>query len=141
MSSAPIFDESLAWLDSILEVQNTSNDFLSVDMAPTSERLLPPNGPSFGYPSPLSEDQRSPYLPTLSVDSPSSSTTSHSQSPSAQLPAANSSSTSSASSLTPAPAAKAPRRRIRPKIALDASQPLTARGKPRARVYVACDQW
>ena len=139
MSSAPIFDESLAWLDSILEVQNTSNDFISVDIAPTSERLLSPNVPSFGYPSPLSEDQRSPYLPTLSVDSPPSSTTSHSQSSSAQLPAANSS--SSASSLAPAPAAKASRRRIRPKIALDASQPLTARGKPRARVYVACDQW
>ncbi|RPD56159.1 hypothetical protein L227DRAFT_508824 [Lentinus tigrinus ALCF2SS1-6] len=32
------------------------------------------------------------------------------------------------------------RRRIRPKIALDPTQPLTAQGKPRARVYVACDQ-
>ncbi|KAI0643016.1 hypothetical protein C8Q79DRAFT_201865 [Trametes meyenii] len=33
-----------------------------------------------------------------------------------------------------------PRRRIRPKIALDPSQPPTAQGKPRARVYVACNQ-
>ncbi|KAI8971146.1 hypothetical protein BD414DRAFT_226070 [Trametes punicea] len=30
--------------------------------------------------------------------------------------------------------------RIRPKIALDPEQPLTALGKPRARVYVACNQ-
>ncbi|KAI0655605.1 hypothetical protein C8Q70DRAFT_422985 [Cubamyces menziesii] len=33
-----------------------------------------------------------------------------------------------------------PGRRIRPKIALDPSQPPTALGKPRARVYVACNQ-
>ncbi|KAI8971145.1 hypothetical protein BD414DRAFT_501078 [Trametes punicea] len=33
-----------------------------------------------------------------------------------------------------------PRRRIRPKIALDPNQPLTAQGKPRARVCVACNQ-
>ncbi|KAI0761983.1 hypothetical protein BD413DRAFT_606933 [Trametes elegans] len=45
------------------------------------------------------------------------------------------------SSARPGPSApRPPRRRIRPKIALDPSQPLTAQGKPRARVYVACNQ-
>ncbi|KAI9060850.1 hypothetical protein FKP32DRAFT_1594944 [Trametes sanguinea] len=43
------------------------------------------------------------------------------------------------SSTTSAPP-RPPRRRIRPKIALDPSQPLTAQGKPRARVYLACNQ-
>ncbi|KAH9846414.1 hypothetical protein C2E23DRAFT_578401 [Lenzites betulinus] len=38
------------------------------------------------------------------------------------------------------PPSNPPRRRIRPKIALDPNQPLTAQGKPRARVYVACNQ-
>ncbi|PIL35206.1 transcription factor [Ganoderma sinense ZZ0214-1] len=131
-----MFDESIAWLDSILDVQDTSNGFLSV--APSSEHLLSPQGSSFAYPSPLSEDQHSPYRLTRSVDSPSSSTTSQSQSPSPQPPAADSSLGTPSSA--PAPATKPPRRRIRPKIALDPNQPLTARGKQRARVYVACDQ-
>ena len=137
MSSMATFDESIAWLDSILEVQDACNGFLTA--APPSERLLSPQGPSFGYPSPLCGDQHSPYIPTRSVDSPSSSATSHSQSSSTQPSAADSSLAGPSSTL--APTAKPPRRRIRPKIALDPSQPLTARGKQRARVYVACDQW
>ena len=136
MSSTATLDDSLAWLDSILEVGDTfSNDFLTV--ISTSDHHLSPHGPSFGYPSPLSEDQRSPSNPTLAAPSPS--TPSNSQSPSLQLPVVDSS--SNVSSSTPASVPKPLRRRIRPKIALDANQPLTARGKPRARVYVACDQW
>ncbi|KAI0356257.1 hypothetical protein OH77DRAFT_1423872 [Trametes cingulata] len=41
--------------------------------------------------------------------------------------------------MSPAPT-KPPRRRIRPKIALDPDQPLTIQGKERARVYIACNQ-
>ncbi len=132
MSSPTMLDESLAWLDSILEADDTSNGFLTA-AAPISDQYLSPHGPRFG------QDQHSPYSLTPSVHSPSSSTTSHSQSPLNQLPVADSS--PDASSSTSAPTAKPPRRRIRPKIALDPNQPLTARGKPRARVYVACNQW
>ncbi|KAH9891993.1 hypothetical protein C8Q73DRAFT_701968 [Cubamyces lactineus] len=49
-------------------------------------------------------------------------------------------STSTLPSHTQATASKPPRRRIRPKIVLDPNQPLTAQGKPRARVIVACNQ-
>ncbi|KAI0671085.1 hypothetical protein C8Q78DRAFT_974078 [Trametes maxima] len=51
--------------------------------------------------------------------------------------ATNASSTTTTATTT---TSRPPRRRIRPKIALDASQPPTAQGKPRARVYVACNQ-
>ncbi|KAI0365647.1 hypothetical protein BV20DRAFT_972889 [Pilatotrama ljubarskyi] len=48
-------------------------------------------------------------------------------------------SSQASSSMSPAPT-KRPRRRIRPKIALDPEQPLTIQGKERARVYIACNQ-
>ncbi|KAI1789410.1 hypothetical protein LXA43DRAFT_1075379 [Ganoderma leucocontextum] len=136
MSSTTVFDESLAWLDSILEVEHpSSHGFLT--SPPTFDNHPSPHLPCFGS-SPLSENQYGPYNQALALGSSSSSTTSHSQSPSTQLPVTDSS--PNASSSTPASLTKPPRRRIRPKIALDPDQPLTARGKPRTRVYVACDQ-
>ncbi|KAH9924623.1 uncharacterized protein BXZ73DRAFT_91217 [Epithele typhae] len=86
--------------------------------------------------NPSSDSSVAPASPSADIfgsTSSMSSTPSPARSP--NFPSQPQASTST-SSPSPAP----PRRRIRPKIALDANQPLTARGKPRARVYVACNQ-
>ncbi|KAI0373853.1 hypothetical protein BV20DRAFT_678695 [Pilatotrama ljubarskyi] len=74
--------------------------------------------------SPSSCDLQAPHVHVSSVASPSQA----------------GSSRQASSSTSPVAPANAPRRRIRPKIALDPNQPLTAQGKQRARVYVACKQ-
>ncbi|OSD02482.1 hypothetical protein PYCCODRAFT_1435473 [Trametes coccinea BRFM310] len=79
----------------------------------------------------------------------SSSRNNHTRSSSQQLSFADAASYSSSSgspvygiqpSSTTSTLPRPPRRRIRPKIALDPDQPLTAQGRPRARVYLACNQ-
>ncbi|KAI0351438.1 hypothetical protein OH77DRAFT_938368 [Trametes cingulata] len=82
------------------------------------------SGPSTVHNSPSVRDSESPVVRSSSCASPPEA------GPSRQT----------CSSTPPVAPSNAPRRRIRPKIALDPSQPLTAQGKPRARVYVACNQ-
>ena len=88
-------------------------------------------------PSPPVESASSPSDRQHSPLSPSGDASSPQQTGSSQPGPSRRSGVSSSKAATGNP----PRRRIRPKIALDPSQPLTAQGKPRARVYVACEQW
>ena len=114
-----ITDNSLAWLDSIIAVGSSteSQEHMHVDFNFDLDIPSPVVSPSAS-----SNDAR-----------PSPRAASSSSPPAAEA--------RTASDSAPAQPTKPPRRRIRPKIALDSNQPLTARGKPRARVYVACNQW
>ncbi|KAI9060851.1 hypothetical protein FKP32DRAFT_998265 [Trametes sanguinea] len=86
-------------------------------------RPFPPRRPSTSFDDPLSRHNTQSPLAASSSSSPGSS-----------IPADSRPRESST-------APNASGRRLRPKIALDPEQPPTALGKPRARVYVACNQW
>ncbi|KAI0718234.1 hypothetical protein C8T65DRAFT_639443 [Cerioporus squamosus] len=118
MSAQVTFDTPLSWLDSMMG-HGSSNGF---DTTISSEPFY--NNPFAGS----STNEHSPLLPTAD---PSRRT---------EPPHPGPSRTRGGSSTNAGSGKNAPRRRIRPKIALDPSQPLTAQGKPRARVYVACNQ-
>ncbi|TBU25488.1 hypothetical protein BD311DRAFT_764367 [Dichomitus squalens] len=124
MSAAPMLDEPLAWLDSFMQ-GSSADDSLNNH----SSNVL-----SIGSSTP-SEGQHSPNFVAPSRDPPSSASSTPAASASRHRPQIKSASSSTPTS-DPAP----PRKRIRPKIALDPHQPPTARGNPRARVYVACNQ-
>ena len=123
-SAATMLDGPPAWLDSNMQTSYMNS---SLSNHPSLEIQR------FG-PSTSSQGRHSP-----SVAPPSESPSSSSPSASSQSPHPKSACDSTRS--TRASSSNPPRKRIRPKIALDPSQPPTARGKPRARVYVACNQW
>ncbi|EJF61015.1 hypothetical protein DICSQDRAFT_106672 [Dichomitus squalens LYAD-421 SS1] len=122
-----MLDEPLAWLDSFIQGSSANGSL------PNHQSNIPVN---IGSSSP-SEGQHSPNLDFVAPagDPPSSSSSTPASSTSRHPPQIK-----SASSSTPTSDRAPPRKRIRPKIALDPNQPPTVRGNPRARVYVACNQ-
>ena len=128
MASQVTIDTS--WLDPLLRSGHSNG---SEDAAAAASELF---CSSIG-PSPPVESASSPSDRQHSPLSPSGDASSPQQTGSSQPGPSRRSGVSSSKAATGNP----PRRRIRPKIALDPSQPLTAQGKPRARVYVACEQW
>ncbi|TBU37373.1 hypothetical protein BD309DRAFT_1063742 [Dichomitus squalens] len=122
-----MLDEPLAWMDCLIQES-------SVNGSPFDHTT--PNTPLPGVSGSSSAPSEGQHSPHFVVPPSSSSLTS----PSASSHTSRTTDGYNASSPTQVLDPHVPRKRIRPTIALDANQPLTARGQPRARVYVACNQ-
>ncbi|KAI0754627.1 hypothetical protein C8Q80DRAFT_1266220 [Daedaleopsis nitida] len=132
--AAMVSNGSFAWLDFMTDLSPSTSNTSSM-ISPQSAFTSTGHGSTrSGNGSPGgSPNSQSPKMPA-DADSTSGSSSRDFSSTSPQ------NSSNGASSFKSGPS-ELPRRRIRPKIALDPDQPLTAQGKPRERVYVACHPW
>lgn len=110
--------DTLSWLDGLADLQASSGASVASGSGLSSESPGP----------------RSLHAGASSSSSnPAASSISSSLSPVSREDGYTTASSSSS--------ADGPRKAKKSKIALDSNQPLTAKGKPRARVYVACHEW